>query len=239
MKAVSGNMPVCNSPLAAAVFLVLTFAPFLAIWLGLYQIHNAVAAFAIYHGICLLPAIIWGRTLWRSSLLLPSGRQSLTLLVSAILFNCLAVFVYEFLGSKLLADQQILDLLNQQGFSKTGFWPLSIYSVVVNPVIEELFWRGVVFNELDRWRLPFKHFAIVWSSALYAGFHYLIFRLVLFPGWAELGILLLAVYGAILALIYEKTGSIVSTALTHGLLTDLAVIVLLLDLFRRHPGILF
>ncbi|MBZ0187169.1 MAG: CPBP family intramembrane metalloprotease, partial [Candidatus Obscuribacterales bacterium] len=132
----------------------------------------------------------------------------------------------------------VMDLLKELGFSKQLFWPLSIYLIVVNPLLEELFWRGVVLNELDDLKLPVKHFGIIWSSLTYALFHYLIFRLVLFPGFAELGIVMLALFGALLAVVYRKTGSIVTTALTHGLLTDLAAIVLILNLFRRYPGVL-
>lgn len=117
------------------------------------------------------------------------------------------------------------------------FWPISVYAVVVNPLVEELFWRGIVFNELERWKkVPFKHFALVWSSVAYALFHYLIFRLVLFPVYAEIGIVLLAIYGAMLALIYRKTNSILTTAVAHGLLTDTAAIALMLDLARRYPN---
>jgi membrane protease YdiL (CAAX protease family) len=227
-----------TTPVRIIGLMLWTLLPIGAMWLGLYQIKSAAWTFVLYHGICLVPTIIWGRSLWRPGILRPSLKECLVLVLAAIAFSCLALLLYELAGNKLLSSEQALDLLREQGYSKTMFWVLSVYAVVVNPVLEELFWRGVVFSELDKVKKPFKHFGITWSSISYAGFHYLIFRLVLFPGFAELGILMLAGYGAFLALVYRKTGSIVTTAMAHGLLTDLAAIVLMLDLFRRYPNYL-
>jgi membrane protease YdiL (CAAX protease family) len=83
----------------------------------------------------------------------------------------------------------------------------------------------------------FQYFAITLSSLLYALFHYLIFRLVLYPGYAELGILLLAGFGALMAVLYRRTGSILTTAFAHGILTDLACVVLLFDYARKFGGL--
>ena len=49
---------------------------------------------------------------------------------------------------------------------------------------------------------------------------------------------MLAFYGAFLAIVYRKTGSIVTTALAHGLLTDMAALMLALNLSRHYPGAL-
>lgn len=154
----------------------------------------------------------------------------------AVLFSAGAVFGYELIGRKLLSDEQALLLMKRQGWFGDLFWPISIYAVVVNPVLEEIFWRGVIFNALDQAKLTVKNFGIIWSSAAYAAFHYGIFRLVLFPVFAEIGIVMLAVYGAFLAIVYRRSGSIITTAITHGLLTDLAALALMLDLFHRHPA---
>lgn len=199
---------------------------------------NATWTYAVYHGVCLLPAIIWGRGLWKDTVRRPGWRDCALLVVAAIIFSLIALGLFELFGNRMLSNDAVVELLSEQGFNKAIFWPLSFYAIVVNPIFEELFWRGVVFNELEKHKAPFKHFALIFSSLAYAAFHYSIFRLVLFPGWAELGTLMLAVYGAMLAIIYRKTGSIVTTALAHGLLTDLAVIVLIIDLLWKYPGLL-
>ncbi len=218
--------------------IIWSLLPCVAIWVGLHQIQSAAWTFALYHGLCLVPAIIWGRSHWRKTLLVPSLKICLALMVASVIFTIIALFTYELFGDRLLSNDHVIDVLKQLGYSKAIFWPLSIYAIVVNPVLEELFWRGVVLNELDAMNLKNKHFGIVWSSFTYALFHYSIFAMIMYPVWAEIGSLMLAIYGAFLAVVYRKTGSIITTAIAHSVLTDLACIVLILDLFRRHPVVL-
>lgn len=218
--------------------LLWTLLPCLAIWVGMQIMQSAVWSFALYHGLCLLPAIIWGRALWRQTLVWPSFKQLAIIFLVSVIFCGMAVLLYEILGKKMLSNDDVLALLKRIGYAKTLFIPISIYTVVVNPVVEELFWRGVVYNELDKLNAPFRSFGLVWSSLTYAAFHYTIFRLVLFPVYAEIGTIMLAFYGAILALVYRQTKSIITISLIHGLFTDLAAIVLVIDLLRNYPGIL-
>ncbi len=211
--------------------------PSLSLWVGLYVIKSAAWAYALYHGIFLIPAIIWGRALWQPTLTVPRPRDCLVLLAAAVLFSAVTVVSYEVAGGLVLSDSSVSELLSEQGLSKENLWIFGLYATIVNPFVEELYWRGVLLNALDSLRLPWKHFGIIWSSLAYALLHYLIFRLVLFPVWAELGVVLLAAYGALLALIYRRTGSILTTAFAHGLLTDLACISLLVDFYRRYQGL--
>lgn len=209
----------------------------LPIWVGLYVLESAAWAYVLYHGLYLIPAIIWGRALWQPTLILPRARDCLVILVAALLFSSLTICSYEVAGRLVLSDHGVSELLQEQGLSRQNLWMFGLYAILVNPLFEEFYWRGVLLNALDDLKLPLKHFGIVWSSFAYALFHYLILRLVLFPVWAEVGALLLAAYGALLAWIYRRTGSILTTALAHGLLTDLACVALLVDFYRRYPSL--
>lgn len=224
------------SPARALGVLLWTLIPSLTMYVGLYVLNSAVWAFALYHILYLLPGIIIGRALWRTTLLRPTVRGLAMLSVVAVLYSTVSIVGFEILSSLYLDQKEVVALLNRIGWSHNSFWMISIYAVVVNPVLEELFWRGVILNELDRWKVPIKHFGILWSSFTYAMFHYLIFRLVLFPFYAEIGIFMLAIYGAILAWIYRKTGSIITTAFAHGLLADTAAVMLMLNLARHYPN---
>jgi len=201
-------------------------------------IGNAVWAYGLYHGLCIVPSIIWGWNRWKDSLRLPTPKEWLILVAVSLLFSAVTVGGFELLGSLLLSESETLALMKRVGWYGQLFWPISIYAVVVNPLLEEIFWRGVIFNELDAANIPIKNFAIIWSSITYAAFHWAIFRLVLFPVYAEIGIVGLALYGVLMVLIYRKTGSILITAAAHGLLTDMAALMLMVDLCRRHPGFL-
>jgi membrane protease YdiL (CAAX protease family) len=214
-----------------------TLIPSLAIWLGLYQFKSALITFVLYHGVCLTPAIIWGRNLWGPTWNKPSWRELALLISTGTVFCVVTVILYELIGTKCLSNENALNLINRYAASNWYLLVfLSAFIFFVNPFLEEIFWRGVVLNELDTWHTRPKHFGLVWSSCSYALFHYLIFRLVLFPGFAEIGIVMLAFFGASLAILYRKTGSIVTTAIAHGLLTDLAVVALIVDLLCHHPN---
>jgi uncharacterized protein len=221
--------------IATAALMIWSVLPSFAMWMGLYEMHSAVWAYALYHGVVLVPAIIWGRHLWKDSIRLPTGREWMLLLAMSLLFSAVTVLGYELIGTTLLSDEKSIELMKRLGWYGQVFWPISIYGLVVNPILEEIFWRGIIFNALEKSNVRFKQFALLWSSALYAAFHYFIFRLVLFPVYAEIGTLGLVIYGMFMAFIYRKTGSILTTAAAHGLLTDMAALSLMIDLFRRHP----
>lgn len=221
-------------PIALIIWSLL---PSVAIYFGMYVLKSAIWSFALYHCLCLVPAIIWGKQFWKPTFRAPKLVHIIALAIAATIFTAITILLYELMGTILLSDAGAIQLLKEQDYTREIFIPLSLYAIVVNPFFEELFWRAVVFNALDRMVLP-KHFALIWSSFAYALFHYWIFRLVLYPGWAEFGTLLLAIYGAILAIIYRKSGSILTTAIAHGLLTDTACIALIVDLARKYPGAL-
>ncbi len=213
--------------------------PCVAMWVGLYKLSSAIWAYGLYHYGCLLPALLLSRKIWTKDLSFPSWRFFVILSALAILFAVVTVLAYEILGKKVLSDVAAVALMNKLGWSKSNLWLLNLYAVVVNPFIEEFYWRGTVLRVFERIKNPpFPHFAIIVSSLLYALFHYFIFRLVMFPIAAELASLILAAYGAMLAIIYRRTGSVLAAGFSHGLLTDLAAVALIVDLMRKFPGAL-
>jgi hypothetical protein len=213
--------------------------PVAAMLIGLYMLNSAVWAYAIYHYVCLLPAVILGRALWQTELKRSSIKFFLVITAIALAFSGVTVLAYEFLGKYVISDQKTVELMVRMGWSKEWLWVLNIYCFTVNPFIEEIYWRGIVFKQLEKIeKPPFKHFGIIVSSFLYAFYHYFIFRLILYPVAAEILSIALAFYGAGLAILYKRTGTLWSAILAHGLLTDLAVVALIVDLMNKFPGAL-
>ena len=165
----------------------------------------------------------------------PQLRHVLWIFFAALLFSFITVAAYEIAGHVVLSDARVGELLRELGLTRGNLILFGLYATFINPIVEELYWRGVLYNKLERTNI--KHFALIWSSMAHAVFHYLIFKLVLFPIWNEVGILMLAIYNGILALIYRRSGSIITTAIAHGLLTDMACIWLILDFFRKNPNL--
>lgn len=222
-------------PLNAPSVITLCLLPCAAMWYGLYVLKSTNITLGLYHILCLVPGINLGSSLWRNDLKVPTRNQWLLLLLTTILFNALTIFLYDHLGFLFISNEKVRTLLTELGFQKGHLLFLSLYFIFVNSTLEELFWRGAILNQLDRMRAPFKHFGIIVSSIMYGAFHYLILRLIVYPGWAEIGFVMLAAYGAMLAVLYRKTGSILIPILTHAFLTDLAAMLLTVDLLTHYP----
>lgn len=221
------------------VLILWSLLPVCAMLMGLYLLNSAVWAYALYHYICLLPAVILGHKLWQADLKRTSLKFVLAITLIALVFSGITVLAFETLGQLVISDQKTVELMVKMGWSKEWLWILNIYCFTFNPFIEEIYWRGIVFKELDKIeKPPFKHFGIIVSSFLYAFYHYFIFRLILYPVAAEILSIGLAFYGAGLAITYKRTGTLWSAIFVHGLLTDLAVVALILDLMQKFPGAL-
>lgn len=216
-----------------AFLIFVTLLPYLVIWFGMNSIRSAAWSLGLYHILCLIPTIIWGRKYFLKDIHLPKIWQIGALLLASVLFSIVALLVYKFLGDMILSSEGTMKLLIVLGYTKEIFWPLSVYFIVVNSILEELFWRGVVFNRIDELFHDKKYHGILWTSLAYGAFHYPILQLVVYPGWAEIGAVLLAIYGALLAVLYRMTRNIVMPCFAHAVLTDTAAIVLLVALFQR------
>ncbi len=215
------------------IIICMMILPYSIIWIGMNFLKSAVWSLALYHGLCLLPGIIWGRTSFKNTLRAPGYLSLLGLIVASAVFSTVSVFTYEHFGEKVLSSQQVFELLKRVGYNQEIFCPISIYIVIVNPALEELFWRGFVMNKLDELCPDFPHCGLLWSSFAYGAFHYPIMQLVMYPGWAEFGTVMLMLYGALLGVIYRRTKTVIMPALAHALLTDLSAVLLMLALFHK------
>ena len=215
------------------IIICMMILPYSIIWLGMNFFKSAVVSLALYHGVCLLPGIIWGKASFSKTLRAPSYMELLGLVVACILFSIGSVYAYEHLGDMVLSSPKVFELMKTVGYNQDIFCPLSIYIVIVNPPLEELFWRGFVMNKLDELCPDFPHCGLIWSSFAYGAFHYPIMQLVMYPGWAEFGTIMLMIYGGVLGVLYRKTKSVLVPALAHALLTDLSAVLLMLALFHR------
>lgn len=215
------------------IIVCMMIMPFSIIWLGMNVLKSAVWSLALYHVVCLLPGIVWGWKFIAKSLKPPSYLQLFGLVIAGIVFSFASLFTYEHFGDMVLSSPQTMELLKTVGYSQEVFCPISLYLVIVNPLLEELFWRGFVMTRLDKLCPDFPHCGIIWSSFAYGAFHYPIMQLVMYPGWAEFGTIMLMIYGAMLAVLYRKTNNILMPALAHALLTDLSAVLLMVALFKR------
>jgi membrane protease YdiL (CAAX protease family) len=211
---------------------LLTLLPWPAVWFGMYRLDSLAWTFFLYHGVCLLPAAVWGRPLWRSAWRMPTARQWAALAVGAAVSLPLFVAAYAVIGARLMDAHALLGVVTQRGFRARWLLPLGLYFVPVNAILEELFWRGVVLNELRGLRQTEWTFGALWTAVTFAAWHWLVLRLLLRPGWAELAVLGIVAAGIFFSWLYRRTGSILLPILWHGLVFDLALILVFAAILR-------
>jgi membrane protease YdiL (CAAX protease family) len=206
--------------------LLLTLLPWPAVWYGMYRCDSLIWTFVLYHGVCLLPAAVFGRRLWLPAVHWPSRRQWLALMIGAGIVLPLAPLVWTWIGARFISPHDLLAVVTARGFRARWLIPLGFYFVPVNAVLEELFWRGVILNELRGTGKTAWTIGACWAIFTFAAWHYLVLRLLLRPGWAEASVLLIVAAGVFLAWLYGATKSIIVPILWHGLVFDLALILI-------------
>lgn len=128
--------------------------------------------------------------------------------------------VYHILGGRLLDKAMIVAMINDQ-FSVTAatVLPIGLFTIFVNSLLEEFFYRGFAFGLLVK---RHRGLAFLLPAAAFTLHHVLFIRHWLAPlplGIAALGLFVLAI---VLARLYEKADSIVAPWLVH-LFGDLAM----------------
>ena len=111
------------------------------------------------------------------------------------------------------------DITRELGFDEStlGAIAAGILIVIAAPISEEVFFRGFMFAGIRR-RAPFA-VAAVSSAAIWGLFHY--------TGPDSWGVCLqLAIFGVVLAWLYERTGSILPTIAVHMFNNALAFAIL-------------
>ena len=215
-----------------SIVVLLTLLPLPAVWLGMYRLDSIVWTFVFYHGLCLLPAAIWGQKLWRGALRWPTVRQGAALAAAIAVVLPLTLFVYSEIGRDLFNTVDLRQVVTERGFRAAWLLPFGVYFVAVNATLEELFWRGVVLNELRGTGETIWTVGAIWTAFTFAAWHYLVLRLLLRPGWAEVTVLGVLGAGVFFAWLYRRTHSIIVPILWHGLLFDFVLVVVFRAVLR-------
>lgn len=119
---------------------------------------------------------------------------------------------------------QISENLAQKNITGDTFLFISIYIIVGNSFLEEIFFRGFIFKNLQQ---EHRLFAYIYSSFLFAIYHTAIFLT-----WFNIGLFLLALFGLFtIGLVFnwlnENASNIYNSWLVH-IIADSAIIIIAL-----------
>lgn len=111
------------------------------------------------------------------------------------------------------------------------FWAFALYIVILNPIFEEMFWRGVVYRE-------WKHYvstrnANLISSFFFGAWHWVVLQTYCEPVWAVALTIAVMIGGSLFASLYEKTGTLAASIALHGLGADLPMVYVVYDCIQR------
>jgi membrane protease YdiL (CAAX protease family) len=185
--------------------------PYLAVGLGLLWYKNAWLALLGYHlGILLAFGLsrAWGHFRALKPLLHPGWA------VTAWISACLAGLLLYLGWSRLPLPADLAVSLASLGLTAET-WPWFIaYFALVNPWLEETFWRGWLSG-------PSKTPAV--EDFLFAGYHILILGQFVPFGWLALAFVILASAAWFWRQVVRQTGSLIIPAIAH-LLADFSIL---------------
>jgi membrane protease YdiL (CAAX protease family) len=134
-----------------------------------------------------------------------------------------------FLWSELSQRFQAIGLANNISLGL-----FALYLIVFNPVVEEAFWRGLIYRNL-RDRLGVGP-ALTLSSLFFGGWHFVIIQYFCPPLWAILLTCLVMAGGVVFGALYQRTGTLLAPILVHGLAGDLPIILILYGVLAQLPA---
>jgi membrane protease YdiL (CAAX protease family) len=176
---------------------------YLAVGTGIFYIHNAWLALLGFH-IAIVASLLIARPNIPVSILGKNINRQ-WIFVSVLLCGSSGVtlyFLWNYLGFRADFSAQVESL----GLNSLTWLPFILYFALVNPFIEEFFWRGYLGN-------PTK--GLYRSDFLYAGYHALILIGKLPVGWIAYGLVALVTAGWFWRQIMREGQGLLAPVLGH------------------------
>ena len=186
--------------------------PYIAILFGLFVFKNALIAISIYYvGIIIFSSITGGTGFIKSIF---SGWDIRIAVFAVIMGGLSGVVVYTAWNMSALEGISLKAVFAEYGLKGTRICVFAGLAILVNPVIEEVFWRGL---------LGVKDRRISWLDAAFAGYHVPALLLVIKPLMAALAFIALCVAGWGLRFIRNKLDGLLVPYLVH-LAADMSIV---------------
>jgi uncharacterized protein len=185
--------------------------PYLTVGPGLHVFHNAWVAILAYHAGIVL--ILWIARFKNSA----SFRITLPIwkLLAFAAVGCIAGLSMSSLWPYVFTSANLAGTLERWGLTSAS-WPWFIaYSALVNPWLEELYWRGWLGSG-TRFPVP--------NDAAFAGFHLVILAPFISLAWLIVVFITLTIAGWLWRRVTSRTNSLLPSAVCH-LVADVSILI--------------
>lgn len=227
-----------TQPLPLWLLVLICMLPWGLVTLGLYFIEDFRAAVGLYEGLCcLIPAYVLSRNrdIFRFSDFNIQSLRSVWLWILILTGNVLIIGGYLLFEDSFFIWDQFLIRVQGIGLEfNEVFWVFALYFVTINPLIEELFWRGFIYQEFKEY-LP-QPWALAISSLFFGSWHWVIIHHYFSPLWTIISTLGVVLGGIAFGLVYEKSKSLLPPIVLHGLGGDVPIIVIFYMAMIRSQG---
>ncbi|WP_050182848.1 CPBP family intramembrane glutamic endopeptidase [Domibacillus robiginosus] len=193
--------------------------PSLMILIGLQLLESVVITFVLFYSWLLAMPLI-DKAFPRERVQVT--KQAVILgLGSGLLFFLFIFGGLKWLHTYLLNIGELRTLLMEWGFSGPGEIGLVLVLLLANPILEELYWRGYVYEKL---RANGKAIYTILITASFYTLYHLLSVIPIFQGGSSVAAILpVLIAGLFWGYTREKTGSIVAAMIGH-ILGDLGIV---------------
>lgn len=205
--------------------LLLLFAPTILIFIGLSLLQNILITFLLFYGwLLFVPIVI---TYWRKKtnyrIFLPITKKSILVgIVSGLI--CL-ITIYGFVvvfQSSVLDIPQLQQLLQKWDFSGKKVILLVLILALINPILEELYWREFMYRKL---LINVGNVLAVMITAIFYSMYHLLVVVDLFSfPFNVLAVIPVFLAGIMWGIFRIKLGSITAPIISHCL-ADIGIIL--------------
>jgi membrane protease YdiL (CAAX protease family) len=200
---------------------------------GIYLFSSAYIAFALYQVFCLSAwGILKNHILPMQSDSQPRSRWPIAISIGVSICAC-AWIIAPHMGWILNAPH-IRSVLWNLGINRSpiSYAVLLVCFTLINPIVEELFWRRCLYRGFRETGLSANRSAVV-SGVLFGVWHWLVMRLLFAPAYALLITIGVVVFGWILSGLYERFKSLPLIITIHALAADIPAAILILFCVRH------
>ena len=188
------------------------FLAYLAVAVGLFQFHSAWGALVGFHFAIILSLLIAKPELPLQILFKNSNTK--WILVSVLIGASSGITLY-FLWDGFGFASDLPAQVRALGLNTSGWLPFIAYFALVNPLVEEYFWRGFLGSNA-------AHFTV--SDFLYSGFHGMILVNKVQTGMLIYGLAVLVVAGWFWRQVARLDRGLLATVLGH-MAADLSILL--------------